>query len=334
MRIKRLIAGSILTLVVLSSVAAFQPGLFYLPGPTGVARAGVLPTVISAPAPVQPSGSNTPAVTSLPAILVSRQAAAQVASPPAKEAAVAPASAPTAPKPAPSAPAPAAPKPGAPKPAPSAPKPTTPSPSTGTSGGIAGHMNYTVKAGDDLAALAEKFGTTAAAIAKASWLPEGQTLYPGMLLRIPTKDKSKVQEWPKAVAIPWSEVDKMWAIGTVAQVMDVETGNIFFVMRRGGWAHADSEPVTAKDTATILSDYGGSWSWARRSIVVTINGQRIAASQNFYPHGQKSIANNNMPGHFCIHFLGSTTHGSSYTSNGVPTLDPAHQRCVQAAVGH
>ncbi len=93
------------------------------------------------------------------------------------------------------------------------------------------------------------------------------------------------------------------------------------------------EPVSARDTATILSDYGGQFSWARRAIVVVIKGQRVAASQSFMPHGFKSLGNN-FPGHFRIHFLGSTAHGSAYTSNGVPTLDPAHQRCVQEAVGH
>ncbi len=209
-----------------------------------------------------------------------------------------------------------------------------PAPAADSRGSVAGFTNYTVAPGDDLASLAERFGTTREVIADASGIPVSQTLYPGMSLRVPTSDPAKVEPRQAAVAVSWSEVNDMWEVGTVAQVMDVRTGNIFYVMRRGGWAHADVEPVSAKDTVTILSDYGGEFSWARRPLVVTINGQRIAASQNFMPHGSKDIAGNDFPGHFCIHFLGSTTHGSIYTSNGVPTLDPAHQRCVQEAVGH
>jgi hypothetical protein len=135
-----------------------------------------------------------------------------------------------------------------------------------------------------------------------------------------------------AVATPWAEVNELWDWGAPAQVIDVWTGNIFTVVRRGGWAHADVEPASRQDTATMLANYDGEWSWSRRPIVVVFGGYRLAASQHGMPHGQSSI-DNNFPGHFCIHFLGSTTHGSSYTSNGTPTVDPAHQRCVQEAVG-
>jgi len=136
-----------------------------------------------------------------------------------------------------------------------------------------------------------------------------------------------------AVATPWEEVNDLWDWGAPAEVIDVWTGNSFTVVRRGGWAHADVEPASPQATATMLANYGGEWSWSRRPLVVVFGDYRLAASQNGMPHGQSSI-DNDFPGHFCIHFLGSTTHGSSYTSSGVPTLDPAHQWCVQEAVGH
>jgi len=223
-----------------------------------------------------------------------------------------------------------------PEPAPGPPDADGPAedhPGDGSGTAVAGFMNYTVQPGDDLGSLARRFGTTPEVIASESGIPVTQTLYPGMSLRVPTTDPARVEPRGGAVAVPWSEVNEMWEIGTVAQVTDVWTGNIFYVMRRGGWAHADVEPVSFRDTAVMLSNYGGQWSWARRPVVVVIDGRRIAASQNGMPHGGSSL-DNGFPGHFCIHFLGSTTHGSSYTSNGVPTLDPAHQRCVQEAVGH
>ncbi|MEW6033179.1 MAG: LysM peptidoglycan-binding domain-containing protein [Bacillota bacterium] len=194
-------------------------------------------------------------------------------------------------------------------------------------------MNYTVRSGDDFAKLAERFGTTPEVIASESSLSPTDTIYPGIILRVPTTDPAKVEPKLKAEAVPWSTVDRLWKIGQVAQVTDVWTGRIFYVIRIGGWAHADVEPVTARDTATMKANYGGSWSWNRRPIVVVVGGQRIAASQNGMPHAGYTIYNNNFPGHFCVHFLGSTTHGSSYTSNGQPTLDPAHQWCVQQAIG-
>lgn len=225
--------------------------------------------------------------------------------------------------PAPSGPA------SSPPAAPTSPVPVAPAEPTGP----AGFFNYTVKSGDDLGSIAQRYGTTPETIAAESGIPATQTLYAGMSLRVPTDDSAQVEPPLAAVAVPWSEVNNLWKVGTVAQVTDVRTGRIFYVMRRGGWAHSDSEPVSKRDTATMLSNYGGAWNWARRPIVVVINGRRIAASQNGMPHGGSTL-DNNFPGHFCIHFLGSTTHGSSYTSNGVPTLDAAHQRCVQEAVGH
>lgn len=203
----------------------------------------------------------------------------------------------------------------------------------GQSSTPAGCFNYTVGPGDDFGSMAKRFGTTPEAIAEASGLSISQVLYDGMSLRIPTPDPAKVESRPGAVAVPWSEVNDMWAVGAVAQVTDVGTGRMFYVMRDGGWAHADVEPVSSEDTAIMSDNYGGEWSWSRRSIVVVINGRRIAASQNGMPHAGSTL-DNNFPGHFCIHFLGSTTHGSSYTASGVPTLDPAHQRCVQEAIGH
>lgn len=207
---------------------------------------------------------------------------------------------------------------------------------SGAAGGVevAGAFNYTIAPGDDFGTLATQFGTTAEAIAAASGLAADQTLYDGMVVRIPTSDQAKAEPPLKAEAIPWSKVNDLWAIGTVAQVIDVETGSTFYALRQGGWAHVDSEPVTSADTAIMLDNYGGQWSWARRSIVVVVNGLRIAASQNAMPHGDEILTNNNFPGEFCIHFLGSTTHGSSYTSNGAPTLDPAHQAAVKRAIGH
>ena len=121
-----------------------------------------------------------------------------------------------------------------------------------------------------------------------------------------------------------SDIQKVYSRGTIATVTDVKTGISWKVKRRGGTNHADTEPLTAEDTAKMKKAYGGSWSWNRRAIWVTVNGKTYAASQNGMPHAVYSITDNNFNGHICIHFLNSRTH----TGN---RLDSAHQSCVKAA---
>lgn len=112
--------------------------------------------------------------------------------------------------------------------------------------------------------------------------------------------------------------------GAVFTVKDVATGKTFQVRRWAGVSHSDSEPLTSADTATMKEIYGGSWSWNRRAILVSYNGHIYAASMNGMPHGTSTL-DNNFPGHFCIHFTGSKTHGTD-------RVDPDHQAAVQTAL--
>ncbi len=148
--------------------------------------------------------------------------------------------------------------------------------------------------------------------------------------------------------IPWfGGVENIFARGKKAEVLDVETGLSFNIMRTYGSNHADCETLTWKDTAIMKSIYGGQWSWTRRAIIVTVDGIRIAASMAGMPHaGDDSlkgdiyvkwrsggygygvnldkVKNNDMDGHFDIHFLGSKTHTSD-------VVDKAHQDAVKKA---
>ncbi len=125
--------------------------------------------------------------------------------------------------------------------------------------------------------------------------------------------------------VSWREALSLFPKKSVAQVVDLQTGKRFSVRRYGGSYHADVEPVTALDAAVLLEIYGG-WSWRRRPVLVLIDGRRIAASMNGMPHGGQDIMKNDFPGHFCIHFEGSTTHGSRL-------YDVAHQAMVDKAAG-
>ncbi|MEW6243457.1 MAG: hypothetical protein AB1497_04170 [Bacillota bacterium] len=125
--------------------------------------------------------------------------------------------------------------------------------------------------------------------------------------------------------VSWRDALRLFTKKSVAQVVDLQTGKRFSVRRYGGSYHADVEPVTAPDAAVLFEIYGG-WSWRRRPILLLIDGRRIAASMNGMPHGDQDIMKNDFPGHFCIHFDGSTTHGSRLH-------DIAHQAMVDKAAG-
>lgn len=124
----------------------------------------------------------------------------------------------------------------------------------------------------------------------------------------------------------WQEADRIFYRKCVFTVQDVETGLSFHVQRRAGRDHADVQPLTRKDTKVMKIIYGGKWSWKRRAIVVRLGEERIAASMNGKPHGGDGIPDNDFSGHFCIHFLESTTHKSTLP-------DVAHQMMVYKAAG-
>ncbi len=106
----------------------------------------------------------------------------------------------------------------------------------------------------------------------------------------------------------WNSVKNVFTRGSRAVVTDVRSGRKFTVRRHGGTLHADVEPASADDTATMKRIIGGSWSWSRRPIWVTVGSRTYAASMNGMPHGGASIGGNNFNGHFCIHFKDSRTH--------------------------
>ncbi|KRQ87115.1 hypothetical protein ABG79_00913 [Caloramator mitchellensis] len=146
----------------------------------------------------------------------------------------------------------------------------------------------------------------------------------------------------------WSSVSNIFAIGSTARVIDLQTKKSFYVVRTYGHNHADVEAKTLNDTNTIKEIWGG-WSWERRPVIVEVNGRRIAASMTAMPHagvdsapalkvvdnrsggygtGQNldKIKGNGMDGHIDIHFLNSTRHKDG-------AVDKEHQAMVKKAAG-
>ncbi|MBR0026827.1 MAG: SH3 domain-containing protein [Clostridia bacterium] len=127
------------------------------------------------------------------------------------------------------------------------------------------------------------------------------------------------------ILLDWFEGGKEWLYkGSRFTVTDVRTGLSFRATRFGGWYHADSEPITAADTAIMKRIAGGKWSWDRRAIWITFNGKTVAASMHCMPHMANPTRSNNFDGHFCIHLEGSLVHENSKEC-------PRHQAMVREA---
>jgi hypothetical protein len=129
----------------------------------------------------------------------------------------------------------------------------------------------------------------------------------------------------KTEMLPWEEVNHVLPKYSKFTVLDLETGKKFKVQRRAGSHHADVQPLTPKDTKIMKEVYGGKWSWKRRAIIVINKDHWIAGSMHGMPHGAGALKNN-FPGHFCIHFYGSTTHRTN-------AMDLSHKLMIYKAAG-
>ena len=113
-----------------------------------------------------------------------------------------------------------------------------------------------------------------------------------------------------------------WASFTIK---DISTGKTFKARRWSGYNHLDAEPLSEDDAKTMKEISGGSFSWARRAVLVKYNGHVYAASINTMPHGSDTIPGNNFEGHFCVHFYKSKTHETN-------KVDATHQNAVARAM--
>ena len=204
---------------------------------------------------------------------------------------------------------------------------------------------YIVQKGDTLSEIALRYKTTVKAIKDLNKLssdlirigqklviPPTSSINDSSAPALPSSGTTPSRQGRFGELVPWSEAEKIFKVGMVVTVTDIDTGLSYQVKRLGGSNHADVEPLTAADTAKMKQAYNGTWSWERHAILVTVAGRTIAASQNGMPHGTSTI-DNGFPGHFCIHFLGSMTHGNNQWAPSPAHVDAAHQAMVRKAAG-
>ncbi|MBT2641637.1 hypothetical protein J7I80_05340 [Bacillus sp. ISL-41] len=138
-------------------------------------------------------------------------------------------------------------------------------------------------------------------------------------------EAGKTAKTEQVKMLQWEEVNEILPRYSKFTVVDLETGMKFRVQRRAGSNHADVQPLSPKDTAIMKKIYDGKWSWKRRAIIVISEEGKIAASMHGMPHGGGALKNN-FPGHFCIHFYGSTTHRTNF-------MDLSHKLMILKSAG-
>ena len=149
----------------------------------------------------------------------------------------------------------------------------------------------------------------------------------------PVTPKASVTTPPPATTyvtenLDWFSKGKgLFASGDTIQVKDCKTGYVWTCRVMYGSNHLDVEPLTAADTAAMISAYGGNITYVRRPVLVKYNGHVYAGSIYGVPHGDQTIIDNNFDGQFCIHFTGSKTHGTD-------RVDPDHQAAIQEAMNY
>jgi len=222
------------------------------------------------------------------------------------------------------------------------------------------YLNHTVAKGDTLWNLSYKYGVSVEDIAQANGIDVSAVLYVGQVLKIPKKEipvkptpgpqYGELLDW-------WKEAQYAFPLNSTATVVDFHTGISFRVVRTYGTGHADVEPLTYEDTRIMKSIWeryerlasGAVNYWARRPVLVLINGRKLAASATAALHAgldsapdgayvswrsgdygpginYDKIKGNGADGHFDIHFLNSVRHKDGQ-------VDTEHQVMIRIAAG-
>ncbi len=111
--------------------------------------------------------------------------------------------------------------------------------------------------------------------------------------------------------VSWSSVKQMLIVGHSYSVIDCYTGRTFTLVFSGGENHAEMEAKSAEDTLSFMYICGSDYNYLKRPVVISVDGQDIAASIQCFPHGEDAVAENDMAGHVCVFFDGSMSHVGS-----------------------
>ncbi len=201
-------------------------------------------------------------------------------------------------------------------------------------------VNYTVKSGDNLWTIAQHHNTTMDAIVKSNKLAT-EILMPGQIITIPVDSTEVVS--PVGITMmkkrsnnnygdlyDWTNARRIFTVGQVATLKDIQTGITFNIKYYGGSNHADIVTLTKADTDKLEKIYP-TWSWsAMRPMVLYFNqngtNYQLAVSVTGMPHSSTDVYTNGLDGHIDMYFYNSTSHVSN-------SLSTTHQNNVLKANG-
>lgn len=126
--------------------------------------------------------------------------------------------------------------------------------------------------------------------------------------------------------LEWSTVKRLMKLGGEYTVTDCNTGESFNLVFAGGANHAEMELARIADKAVFSKVCGVEFNYLKRPVVVNVDGRRIAASMQCYPHGSDTVENNGIDGHVCVFFAGSLSHVGALS-------DAEHDAAVSKAAG-
>ena len=147
----------------------------------------------------------------------------------------------------------------------------------------------------------------------------------GSVSRTKPAVKSKSSWTDKVELVNWFSGGKdILDKGDYGYIYHIDTGITVKVKCMYGTNHADLEPATKSDTAKLKKIAGGSFSWDSEAVILRAGGRYVAAAINTMPHGDQTITTNDYDGQFCLHMLGSKTHGSD-------SVNENHQNAIYRA---
>jgi len=101
----------------------------------------------------------------------------------------------------------------------------------------------------------------------------------------------------------YDEIKPTVKSGQVVLVYEPASNSSFYLRFYSLGRHADSEPLTANDTAIMKAAWGGKFSWAEKPVYVRLpSGTWCIASMHSMPHLSGGLKDNNFDGHLCVHF--------------------------------
>ncbi len=116
----------------------------------------------------------------------------------------------------------------------------------------------------------------------------------------PSTSSIKLLHW-------FNDVKPSLSSGDHLTIYDPASGRSWTLRLYAAGNHADSEPLTLRDTM-IMNEAFGKPSWTTHAVYVQLpSGQWTIASMHNHPHLTGSIKANGFDGHLCVHFLRDMT---------------------------